>query len=169
MENCFRAVFLATLISLAGCQSAEAPDDPFKWPGNQAGLTPSASTSSVKAELPPMTLTPAALETEPESAAFGGIWEGWRCSDKGFDMKIAVLDVTNDGATVHYAAAAADAFGPRYAEIPVHFSEDILRGTVSIGKKAFDFVLGMRADAHMNVKVGPCTGILAQTKAVPKI
>ena len=166
MINRFRVVFLATFVSLAGCQATEMSSSSFHWPDYQAGLAPSASNSTIKAMLPPVMLAPAADKTAPELAAFGGVWEGWRCPNKAVDTKIAVREVTNDGATVDYAAGGS--FGTSNAMIAVRYSGDVLRGTINIGGSTLDFILGMRSDGHMNVKIGPCTGIMRQTEAPPK-
>ena len=88
------------------------------------------------------------------------------CRDKVVDVKVVVLDLTNDGATVHYASGAKS-FGNFKTKIAARFSRDVLTGTFPNGA---DLVLGMRPDGHMNVKYDTdrwCTGIMQRTKSLP--
>ena len=122
----------------------------------------------MKAELPPVKLAPAAPSIAPAHAAYGGVWEGWMCRDRVVDLKIAVTDVTDTGATVAYASGSKSFGSFEHPPITARFSGDVLRGTFGNG---VDLILGMRSDGNMNVKYDAenwCTGILGNVRPLPK-
>ena len=167
MINLFSIVFLAAFVSLAGCQTTEMSSGPYDWPDYQAGLAPGASNSPVKAMLPRVMLEPAADETAPERAAFGGVWEGWLGRDKTIDIIVAVRKVTNNGAKVDYSVGSAS-FDKYNTTISSRFVGDTLQGTFGNGAR---LILSVRSDGHMNVKyeLGSAapTGIMQRTQAPP--
>ena len=164
MASRLLGVFLVAVI-LAGGVSASLGAE-YKWPADQAGLTPGPSKSPVKAKMPTKKLTPAVEGTAPERAAFGGVWEGWMGRNRQTDIKVAVRLVTNKGAKVDYSVGSSS-FGKFNITIRSRFVGDILRGTFPNGAR---LILGMRSDGHMNVKYdggGVPTGIMQRTQAPP--
>ncbi|WP_028795342.1 hypothetical protein [Thalassobaculum salexigens] len=156
-----------TALLLAACQTTSGSTT-YSWPSFQSGLRLGPSSSPVKAELPPVKLTPAAPTITPAHAAYGGIWEGWMCRDRVVDLKIAVTEVTDAGATVSYASGSTSFGSFEHPPITARFSGDVLRGTFRNG---VDLILGMRSDGNMNVKYDAenwCTGILRNTAPLPK-
>lgn len=157
---------LAIAALLVGCQTAAGS---FQWPDFQPGLKVAPSGSPVAAPLPDVTLVPATSGTSAEHAAYGGIWDGWMCRNRTVDVKIAVTNVTDTGATVYYASGSGSFGAYSHPPVEFRFAGDVLRGTFDNG---IDLILGMRPDGHMNVKYDAarwCTGILENTKPLPSV
>lgn len=126
----------------------------------------SGSTSSVQAELPAQALTPAAPETAAARADFGGIWAGWMCSGKSVDIKIAVRDVTDAGATVAYASAS-ESFGRYNHTFQARFAEGKLRGRFPDGgAMVFDLRGSDRMAVDYAISHG-CSGEAVRQEALP--
>lgn len=167
MRSTAAAAALSALVTLTACQTTGG-SGPYSWPSFQSGLRPGPSSSPVKAALPTVNLTPAATTVAASHAAYGGVWEGWMCRDRVVDLKIAVTDVTDTGATVSYASGSTSFGSFEHPPITARFSGDVLRGTFQNG---VDLILGMRADSNMNVKYDAeswCTGVLRNTTPLPK-
>jgi len=131
------------------------------------GRKPMESKSSVKADLKTKTLKPSGSDLETEKRAYSGIWEGWMCRNATFDVKVAVFNLTQNGATVAYAQAN-DSRGKYGATITTEFDKDGLKGKFSYGA---ELILGMREDGNMNImwkmKSNWCSGVLKQTMSPP--
>ena len=159
---------VAAVLLLAACQTTSGSTT-YSWPSFQSGLRPGLSSSSVKAELPPIKLTPANPAIDPTHIAYGGEWKGWMCRNRAVDLQIAITDVTDEGATVSYASGSKSFGAFTHPPITAHFSGDVLRGTFNNG---VGLILGMRPDGNMNVKYDSdnwCTGILRNVTPLPKI
>ncbi|WP_260295231.1 hypothetical protein [Sedimenticola hydrogenitrophicus] len=165
---------LSTALLLAACQTTgtrTTDSTTYRWPDFQQGLIPGPSNSPVKAKMPSVSLTPIANKMTSERAAFGGVWEGWMCRNKVVDVKVAVRELTNEGAMVDYASGA-QSFGSFNITLSAQFSGDVLRGTLPSASGRPDLILGMRSDGHMNVKwdngTNWCTGVMERTASLPK-
>jgi hypothetical protein len=124
----------------------------------------------VKAEISDdLRLAPAHTK-DPAKAAYGGVWEGWMCRDKVTDIKLAVDSVTDNGATILYAAGSSS-FGTYNETLNGRFSNtaELLEAQFGRGDKLY---AGMRPDGNLNIKwaLGDrwCTGVLARTKTLPQ-
>lgn len=182
------ALPIAAMLALAGCQTTPAamkqtapatakppaskaeasPPASFEWPTFQVGLKPGPSASSSKAKSPTLALIPAAADTPDDQASYGGLWEGWMCAKKVRDVKVAISNVTSEGARVEYRTAD-DNYPAFSVTLPMKFKGDVLRGTPN--NSAY-LTFGIRSDGHMNVKYRVpnrwwCSGILKRTKAPP--
>lgn len=77
------------------------------WPSYMGDLPRAVSESPVPAVLPPQVT---ALEGNPAAPAslapWGGIWSGWACRAAGCDIKVAIRDLSEAGATVTYVGAS---------------------------------------------------------------
>ena len=141
----------------------------YEWPTFQAGLKLGPSSSPVKALPPTLPLAPAAVGTSADRAKFGGVWEGWMCRRRRMDVKIAITNLTNEGAEVEYASGS-ERFGAYNHTMSTLFESDVLRGEFPNGAQ---LILGMRPDGHMDVKFDRpgrnwCTGIMQRTQAPPE-
>lgn len=157
---------LGSTLLLAACQTSGTT-----WPDFQAGLRPGPSSSPVKAVLPAdLALAPPAA-TDAVKADYAGVWEGWMCADATNDIKIAVVAVDDQGATLEYAAGATS-FGQFNQRLSARFVEDqsLLRAQFTRGDLLF---LAKRPDGHLDVRFNNwrggmwCTGILERTRTAP--
>ncbi len=99
-----QAVILATLtmISLVGCAETRQSTSP-----SLRASAPRKSTSPVAAFLPAdLQITPPAANLPAANAAWSGIWSGWACRKRSCDTKLAVEQVTAEGATIVYSFAS---------------------------------------------------------------
>ncbi|QTD46499.1 alpha/beta hydrolase family protein [Ottowia testudinis] len=100
-----RIFFLAFLLALSMAMTAHATT---AWPDYMPSLEPDRSESPVSAELPPDVATPAPGTHVPaQRRAWLGIWTGWAGAGRTVDLKIAIENVSADGATLVYAEARA--------------------------------------------------------------
>lgn len=145
-------------------KGAEETSAVYRWPLFQDGLRPGPSRSPIKAKPPTLPLIPAAKGTPAHLVSYGGVWEGWMCRKKSVDLKLAITEVTSEGAEVEYSYGSKR-FGNVNHRLSTRFDDDVLRGRLPNGA---ELILGMRNDGHMNVKWERsernawCTGILAR-------
>ena len=163
------AALVLIALQLAEYAERTAQAASFEWPSFQASLKPGPSASSAKAKPPTLPLTPAATGTPDDRANYGGLWEGWMCRDQIRDVKVAISNVTSEGAQVEYRTRD-DKYGAFNATLSVKFKGDVLQG---LPKNAAYLTFGLRPDGHMNVKYEVpnrwwCSGILRRTQAPPK-
>lgn len=168
-KSCIVAVLGLIFLQFVWYAERTVQASSFEWPGFQAGLKPGPSASSAKAKPPTLPLTPAATGTPDDQANYGGLWEGWMCRGKSRDAKVAVANVTSEGARVEYRTND-DKYPSFGVTLRMKFKGDVLRGTPD--NSAY-LTLGMRPDGYMNVKYNVpgrwwCSGILQRTQAPPK-
>ncbi len=165
----FLAVLGLVALQFAKFAERTAQASSFEWPEFQARLQPGSSSGSAKAERPTLALTPAAAGTPDDRASYGGLWEGWMCGGRRRDVKVAIANVTSEGAQVEYRTND-DKFPAFDVTLSMEFSGDVLQ--VVVHNSAY-LTLGMRPDGHMNVKFEVpnrwwCSGIMQRTQAPPK-
>ena len=100
---------------------------------------------------------------------YGGLWEGWMCRARFRDVKVAIANVTSEGAQVEYSAND-DKYPAFNVTLSMEFDGDVLQELVH--NSAY-LTLGMRPDGHMNVKFEVpnrwwCSGIMQRSQAPPK-
>jgi len=147
-------------LTLAGF-AAVGPDPAEARTAFEAG-----SASGLEAALPAQSLTPAAADTKAAHAAFGGVWAGWLCSGKSVDIKFAVREVTNDGATVVYASAS-DSFGRYNHTFEARFDGGKLRGRFPDGGA---MVFDLRSPDRMTIDYAishGCSGEAKRQQSLP--
>ena len=163
----FSLAGLLVLQFVEGKRVAEA-SSAYKWPDFQAGLKAGPSNSPVKAKPPTLPPVPAAAGTPAGPASYGGVWEGWMCRRKSVDLKLAISNVTSEGAVIEYSYGSKR-FGNINRMLSGRFDGDVLRARLPNGA---DLIFGMRDDGHMNLKWERsernawCTGILARSRAL---
>ncbi|WP_345944677.1 prolyl oligopeptidase family serine peptidase [Variovorax sp. dw_954] len=125
-----RALFIG-LVLWAGLASGQT-----RWPDYMSSLEPDASESAVMAALPADAAVHAPDAALPASRQrWSGTWSGWACAARICDVRLAVEQVTDQGATIVYAAASS-AMG-RYSErFDARFNADgELQGTLTNGRQ----------------------------------
>lgn len=163
----------ATMLANLGTHAADQ-NAPTEWPSFQEQLRPGESCSQTKAELPEgVTIVPPNNSVPAEKAAFSGFWNGWMCRNAVTAHKLAVSEVTNEGASVVYVVANKN-FTPytSYSDrIKMWFIAGELRGKLLPSQNKITYA--MRPDGNLNVKwvkegdpENWCTGILSKEGAV---
>lgn len=108
-------LLILTAVLAASCQTANrTPTSEGQvfateaWPQDQAKLQPGPSESGFKApDLSAVQIQAAADDVDPQKAAYLGVWKGYLCStNRSYDVQIAVISVTNDGADYIYSVAS---------------------------------------------------------------
>lgn len=111
----------------------------------------------------------AASTADITKAAYGGVWQGWLCPKKATDVKVAVDDISDTGATILYAAGNPN-FGTYNETMGGGFSEDAALFSVQFMRGDY-IVLGSRADGHLNIHWKHenrfCAGILRNIRPLP--
>ena len=162
----FKLPIFAILALASHLVSAET-----NWPGYISQLEHEASESPVAAVVPP----DAAVQTPGSNvsqtrARWSGIWSGWGCQGRVCDIKLVVEKLSEEGATLVYAAATQSSkFSERVQAV---FSGDELKATLTTGS-----VLSFRiraGDSGLMEFVGygngalRIAGVLSQTAAIAK-
>jgi dienelactone hydrolase len=132
----------------------------FEWPSFQCGLQPTNSNSPIKAALLKNTISAKAISTKPELTRFLGVWEGWMGVNAHIDVRAAVSDISDQGATIILAQGSNNK-GKYQEKLTLKFDNNLLRGIDTAGTK---FYFEVRPDGHMNIgwmnEVSWCTGVL---------
>ncbi|CAA2101807.1 alpha/beta hydrolase family protein [Variovorax paradoxus] len=137
-------MFSAFLFGVCMAASAQTA-----WPGYMGDLPRAVSESSVAAELPPQSAALAEQAVAPTGLAqWGGIWRGWACQAAGCDIKVAIRDLSVEGATVTYAGASQ--LQTVVDEAPGRFENDELHMRL---KTSADLVLRLRKDGDMELGI----------------
>ena len=140
------ALLLAALLAGAGGQAAERE---ITWPDYQPRLLPGSSESMVRARLPDGLEIAAADPGLPETKTdYLGLWEGWMCNGKSFDIKLAVVQVGPESAEIVYAGASLD-MAPHVERVTARF---VARALIAELKDFRRLTLELRPDGHLNVK-----------------
>ena len=101
------------------------------WPNYVGQFAHAVSESPVSAVLPDLAVLPPASGVSPNKARWSGVWSGWACQWQACDVKLAVENVTNEGASIVYAGASdSAAFAERAQAL---FVGDELKVTLSTG------------------------------------
>jgi dienelactone hydrolase len=128
------------------CMAASAQT---AWPSYMGDLPRAVSESSVAAELPPQAAALAQQATAPAGLAqWGGIWSGWACRTAGCDIKLAVRDLSAEGATVTYVGASP--LQTVVDEAPGRFENNELHVPLKTGA---ELVLRLRKDGDMELGI----------------
>jgi dienelactone hydrolase len=120
------------------------------WPASAPQFTRGWSESPVAATLaqPAAITTPDASVPEPKRR-FSGLWQGWACRNAVCDVKLAVEQVSEVGATLSYAGANITQ-GLVTSRMEGRFVGDELHATLGTGGR---IVLRSRADGDMEMGI----------------
>lgn len=120
--------------------------DFFEWPGFQNSLPAGPSSCTVKAKLPPLQLTEPEANLEASKAVLLGIWQGWLGYHKDVDLKLAIFDISTEGATIEFAKHSER--GSLNERLEASFIGNRLHSTLAGGD---ELNIERRADGHMNI------------------
>ncbi|MEJ8846249.1 alpha/beta hydrolase family protein [Variovorax rhizosphaerae] len=125
-----RALFVA-LVFCAGMASGQT-----RWPDYISSLEPDTSESPVMAALPADAVVRVPDAALPASRKrWSGAWSGWACAARVCDVKVAVEQVSDQGATIVYAAASS-AMASYSERLEARFNADgELQGTLTNGRQ----------------------------------
>jgi hypothetical protein len=113
----------------------------------------------IAAQLPADTvITPPGAGVASRIARWSGVWSGWACRSWLCDVKIAVTQVSSEGATLVYAAGA-EGLGTKVYRATGLFEDSELIATLETGAR---MVMRLRDDGSMEMGVWrPETRLLA--------
>jgi len=80
--------------------------------------------------------------------AYLGLWEGWMCRNKSYDIKLAVIRVEAETAAIVYAGASLDK-APHVERVTARFVGPALVTDLDDYRR---LSLELRRDGHLNVK-----------------
>ncbi len=143
-----------------------------QWPGFQATLGASESTSAVKAKLPDdVNVSAAAPGTAPDRARFLGKWDGWMCRNATSDTKAAFEKIEGDDVTIVYAVASAR-LNPYTERVKAKFVGNEVHGQIRSGA---EIIYRMRADGNLDIMwrasngTSWCSGVLAKATGLAAV
>jgi len=147
MRRALWALGLALALAGAGAGQAAAQT---AWPDYMARLRAGPSESDRPAALPAdLKVLPPDPSLAPGKARWSGLWKGWACFARACDIRMAVQDVSDQGATLVYAGAN-DAQGRFSDRLEGAFVGNELHARRSTGAK---LVLRLRASGDMEMSL----------------
>lgn len=120
----------------------------FGWQETMSGLMAESSRSRTKATFPDdVRITPPGSDIPAAKAAFSGRWTGWMCEKRHCSVKVAVEQITAEGATVVYASVS-DSREQYTDRLTMTFRGDELWGRLGGGAQV---AIRLRANGDMEL------------------
>jgi hypothetical protein len=126
-----RNVSVTVLLVLAALHSVAFGKT--RWPFSTYAIQPDESTSSIEAVLPPHVIHPPAQDLPADIRAWSGRWRGSGGYGAVIDLKLAVEEVSIEGATILYSAAKSSAWPPYSVRVKAQMDDGELVGQTKAG------------------------------------